>query len=169
MRKGFTRGPAKLGIVFGFLSNASYQSPLITFAPFMTAPPITRLLQKAFVVFATLTPIINAPGMAPIFLTLTDGLSNATRSRVANPNPGRDWNHRLSPALFVHSALYRNPDRLGRSHLPHPIPARLRKCGSRKGRQKITPGALRTPPSPRTDYPPAIVIFGLHILFRIPR
>jgi multiple antibiotic resistance protein len=49
----------------------------------MTAPLITLLLQKAFVVFATLTPIINAPGMAPIFLTLTDGLSNATRSRVA--------------------------------------------------------------------------------------
>ena len=66
-----------------FLSNGSYPSPLIRLAPLMTAPLITLLLQKAFVVFATLTPIINAPGMAPIFLTLTDGLSNTTRSRVA--------------------------------------------------------------------------------------
>ena len=49
----------------------------------MTAPLIVLLFQKAFVVFATLTPIINAPGMAPIFLTLTDGLSIATRSKVA--------------------------------------------------------------------------------------
>jgi multiple antibiotic resistance protein len=49
----------------------------------MSAPLITLVLQKAFVVFATLTPIINAPGMAPIFLTLTDGLSNPIRSRVA--------------------------------------------------------------------------------------
>jgi multiple antibiotic resistance protein len=66
-----------------FLSNASYPSPLIPLASLMTAPLVTLLLQKAFVVFATLTPIINAPGMAPIFLTLTDGLSNATRSRMA--------------------------------------------------------------------------------------
>jgi hypothetical protein len=71
--------------------------------------------------------------------------------RRLNPNPGRDRNHRLTPALFVHSALYRNPDRLGRSLLPHPIPARLRKCGSRNGRQKITPGALKTPPSPKKE------------------
>jgi multiple antibiotic resistance protein len=49
----------------------------------MTAPLITLLLLKAFTVFATLTPIINPPGMAPIFLTLTDGLSNVTRSKVA--------------------------------------------------------------------------------------
>jgi multiple antibiotic resistance protein len=41
------------------------------------------LFQKAFVVFATLTPIINAPGMAPIFLTLTEGVSDTTRNRVA--------------------------------------------------------------------------------------
>jgi len=49
----------------------------------MTAPLITLLFQKAFVVFATLTPIINAPGMAPIFLTLTDGLSSTTRGKMA--------------------------------------------------------------------------------------
>jgi multiple antibiotic resistance protein len=49
----------------------------------MTPSLITLLFQKAFVVFATLTPIINAPGMAPIFLTLTEGVSNTTRSRVA--------------------------------------------------------------------------------------
>jgi multiple antibiotic resistance protein len=49
----------------------------------MTLPLIALLLQKAFVVFATLTPIINAPGMAPIFLTLTEGVPNTTRSRVA--------------------------------------------------------------------------------------
>jgi hypothetical protein len=49
----------------------------------MTASLITLLFQKAFVVFATLTPIINAPGMAPIFLTLTEEVSNETRSRVA--------------------------------------------------------------------------------------
>ncbi|HET9378078.1 MAG TPA: MarC family protein [Chthoniobacterales bacterium] len=49
----------------------------------MTPSLITLLFQKAFVVFATLTPIINAPGMAPIFLTLTEGVSDTTRSRVA--------------------------------------------------------------------------------------
>lgn len=49
----------------------------------MTASLIVLLFQKAFVVFATLTPIINAPGMAPIFLTLTEGLSNTTWGRVA--------------------------------------------------------------------------------------
>jgi multiple antibiotic resistance protein len=49
----------------------------------MTVSLIALLFQKAFVVFATLTPIINAPGMAPIFLTLTDGLSSSTRSRMA--------------------------------------------------------------------------------------
>jgi multiple antibiotic resistance protein len=49
----------------------------------MTASLITLLLQKAVVVFATLTPIINAPGMAPIFLTLTEGVSNTTRRKVA--------------------------------------------------------------------------------------
>jgi multiple antibiotic resistance protein len=49
----------------------------------MTPSLITLLLQKALVVFATLTPIINAPGMAPIFLSLTEGVSNTTRSRAA--------------------------------------------------------------------------------------
>jgi multiple antibiotic resistance protein len=49
----------------------------------MTPSLIMLLLQKAFVVFATLTPIINAPGMAPIFLSLTEGVSDTTRSRVA--------------------------------------------------------------------------------------
>ncbi|HZC34808.1 MAG TPA: MarC family protein [Chthoniobacterales bacterium] len=44
---------------------------------------ITLLVQKAFVVFATLTPIINAPGMAPIFLSLTEELPAQSRNRVA--------------------------------------------------------------------------------------
>jgi multiple antibiotic resistance protein len=50
--------------------------------PSMNAPLIS-LFQNAFVVFATLTPIINAPGMAPIFLGLTEGVSHADRSRMA--------------------------------------------------------------------------------------
>jgi multiple antibiotic resistance protein len=45
--------------------------------------PLISLFQNAFVVFATLTPIINAPGMAPIFLGLTEGVSHADRSRMA--------------------------------------------------------------------------------------
>ena len=49
----------------------------------MNASLITLLLQKAFVVFATLTPIINAPGMAPIFLGMTEGYPNSTRSTMA--------------------------------------------------------------------------------------
>jgi multiple antibiotic resistance protein len=49
----------------------------------MTPSLITLLMQKAFVVFATLTPIINAPGMAPIFLSLTEGVSDTARSKVA--------------------------------------------------------------------------------------
>jgi multiple antibiotic resistance protein len=44
---------------------------------------LIELLQKALVVFATLTPIINAPGMAPIFLSMTEGYSPVARSRVA--------------------------------------------------------------------------------------
>ena len=44
---------------------------------------LISLFQHAFVVFATLTPIINAPGMAPIFLGLTDGAPHATRSKMA--------------------------------------------------------------------------------------
>jgi multiple antibiotic resistance protein len=44
---------------------------------------ITLLFQKAFIVFATLTPIINAPGMAPIFLSLTEELPINIRHRVA--------------------------------------------------------------------------------------
>jgi multiple antibiotic resistance protein len=46
-------------------------------------PVFALLFQKAFVVFATLTPIINAPGMAPIFLSLTEGVSGTTRHRAA--------------------------------------------------------------------------------------
>jgi multiple antibiotic resistance protein len=44
---------------------------------------VIELLQKALVVFATLTPIINAPGMAPIFLSMTGGYSPVARRRVA--------------------------------------------------------------------------------------
>lgn len=44
---------------------------------------LISLFQDAFVVFATLTPIINAPGMAPIFLGLTDGVPPAARRRMA--------------------------------------------------------------------------------------
>jgi multiple antibiotic resistance protein len=45
--------------------------------------PLISTFQYAFVVFATLTPIINAPGMAPIFLGLTDGVSHAARCKMA--------------------------------------------------------------------------------------
>jgi len=44
---------------------------------------LIELLQKALVVFATLTPIINAPGMAPIFLSMTEGYTPMSRSRAA--------------------------------------------------------------------------------------
>jgi multiple antibiotic resistance protein len=44
---------------------------------------LSELSQKALVVFATLTPIINAPGMAPIFLSMTEGYSPVVRRRVA--------------------------------------------------------------------------------------
>jgi multiple antibiotic resistance protein len=44
---------------------------------------LIELLQKVLVVFATLTPIINAPGMAPIFLGMTDGYSPVARRRLA--------------------------------------------------------------------------------------
>ena len=80
--KALPFGSTKLGIVLS-LANISRQSQSALTTLLMTAPLIVLLFQKAFVVFATLTPIINAPGMAPIFLTLTDGLSIATRSKVA--------------------------------------------------------------------------------------
>jgi len=44
---------------------------------------LIELLQKVLVVFATLTPIINAPGMAPIFLSMTEGYSPVARRRLA--------------------------------------------------------------------------------------
>ena len=44
---------------------------------------LIEALQKALVVFATLTPIINAPGMAPIFLSMTEGYTPEVRRRVA--------------------------------------------------------------------------------------
>jgi multiple antibiotic resistance protein len=83
MRKGFTLESRQIRDRLGFFKQRLLPITADTSRPLMTAPLITLLLQKAFVVFATLTPIINAPGMAPIFLTLTDGLSNGTRSRVA--------------------------------------------------------------------------------------
>jgi multiple antibiotic resistance protein len=44
---------------------------------------LIELLQKALLVFATLTPIINAPGMAPIFLSMTEGYCPVARRRLA--------------------------------------------------------------------------------------